>query len=87
MIKDAKSSGFGPIHAEYGGQALRITEMSSSTGLVLTGEIDEDTYPALVAKLNEFAVGVPEIHFDLVGLEYCDLAGLLQTVLRIVGWA
>jgi hypothetical protein len=47
MIKDAKSSGIGPIHAEYGRQALRITEMSSSTGLVLTGEIDEDTYPPI----------------------------------------
>jgi anti-anti-sigma factor len=82
MIKDAKSSGIGPIQAEYGGTALRITETDSPTGLVLAGEIDEDTYPALVAKLNELAAGVPEIHFDLAGLEYCDLAGL-RAIIRL----
>jgi anti-anti-sigma factor len=82
VINDAKSSGIGPIHAEYGGEALRITEMGSPTGLVLAGEIDEDTYPALVAKLNELAIGVPEIHFDLAGLEYCDLAGL-RAIIRL----
>jgi anti-anti-sigma factor len=83
-MKDARLSGTGPLHAEYGGAALRITEMGSPTGLVLAGEIDEDTYPALVAKLNEFAARIPEVHFDLGGLEYCDLAGL-RAIVRLAG--
>jgi anti-anti-sigma regulatory factor len=76
MIKDARSRGIGPVPAGYGAGALRITEMGSPSGLVIAGEIDEDTYPVLVAKLNELAASGPEFHFNLAGVEYCDLAGL-----------
>ena len=75
MIKDAESRGIGSSPAGYGG-ALRITEMDSPPGLIIVGEIDEDTYPALVARLNALAVSAGEIHVNLGGVEYCDLAGL-----------
>ncbi len=57
---------------------LRITRLAGP-GLALAGEIDEDTYPALVAVLAEFAVG-GEVHLDLAGVRYCDLAGLRAMV-------
>ena len=76
MIKDAKARGIAPLRAGYGAGPLRITDMDSMPGLVIAGEIDEDTYPVLVARLNDLAAGAPEFHFDLAGVEYCDLAGL-----------
>ena len=67
MIKDAESRGIGSSPAGYGG-ALRITEMDSPPGLIIVGEIDEDTYPALVARLNALAVSAGEIHVNLAGM-------------------
>jgi ABC-type transporter Mla MlaB component len=73
-----------PLPPEQAGRVLhddgvlRITQLTGP-GLALAGEIDEDTYPALVAVLSEFAVG-DEVHLDLAGLYYCDLAGLRAMV-------
>jgi ABC-type transporter Mla MlaB component len=83
MIKDAKSSRITAGPAGYGG-ALRITEMGRPPGLILAGEIDEDTYPVLVARLDGLAPGAPEIHFNLANVEYCDLAGL-RAIIRLTG--
>jgi ABC-type transporter Mla MlaB component len=58
--------------------------MGSPPGLVIAGEIDEDTYPVLVAKLNELAASGPEFHFNLAGVEYCDLAGL-RAIIGLTG--
>lgn len=49
-------------------------------GLAIAGEIDEDTYPALVEKLAELARGRDEVHVDLTAVQYCDLAGLRAIV-------
>jgi len=58
--------------------------MANPPGLAIAGEIDEGTYPALVATLNERADGAGEIHFDLGGVQYCDLAGL-RAILLLAG--
>jgi anti-anti-sigma regulatory factor len=48
--------------------------------VAMAGEIDEATYPGLVDALAAAADGENEVHFDLSGVEYCDLAGLRAIV-------
>jgi len=63
-----------------GGGALRITLTSRPLGLAITGEIDEFTHRHLLGALDRLAAGPGEIHFDLAGVEYCDLIGLRAIV-------
>jgi len=42
--------------------------------------VDEASYPGLVAALTGAAAHYDEIHLDLAGLGYCDLAGLRAMV-------
>ncbi|HTT51855.1 MAG TPA: STAS domain-containing protein [Streptosporangiaceae bacterium] len=63
----------GPASNDDG--VLRISR-TRGPGLALAGEIDEETYPALVSSLNEVAAGAAEVHLDLSAVRYCDLAGL-----------
>ena len=67
----------GPV---YDDGVLRMTLVGSPPVLVISGEIDEDTYPALVQKLGEL-MGPADIHLNLAGVQYCDLAGLRAMVL------
>ena len=64
----------------YDDGVLRMTSTGSPPVLVIEGEIDEDTYPALVRKLGELT-GPAEIHLNLAGVQYCDLAGLRAMIL------
>jgi anti-anti-sigma factor len=64
----------------YDDGVLRITPTAWPAGLAITGEIDEATYPALVTSLHELADGYLEVHLDLSGVSYCDLAGLRAIV-------
>ena len=58
--------------------ALRITWAGDR--LLVAGDIDEDTYPDLMIALCSI-VGQPgEVHLQLAGVEYCDLAGLRAIV-------
>jgi anti-anti-sigma regulatory factor len=70
-------------HAVYDDGVLRITATSSPPGLAMAGEIDEGTYPALVGKLEELA-GAADVHINLAGVEYCDLAGL-RAIIQLAG--
>ncbi len=63
----------GPLPQGDGG--LRITRLASRPGLILAGEIDDDTRTALVAELGRLT-GASQIHLYLAGIIYCDLAGL-----------
>jgi anti-anti-sigma factor len=83
MPTESESSSIGTGHGEDDDGVLRITATGEPSGLAIAGEIDEDTYPALVAKLEEFA-GRDEIHLNLAGVEYCDLAGL-RAIIRLAG--
>ena len=59
---------------------LRITRTADPPGLALAGEIDESTYPALLAALRQLPDTPPEAHLDLAEVSYCDLAGLRAMV-------
>jgi hypothetical protein len=54
---------------------LRITRSLGLPGLILAGEIDESSYPVLVRSLAALGSG-RDVHVDLGGVDYCDLAGL-----------
>ena len=59
--------------------ALRMTPANGVPGLVIAGEIDESSYPRLVqglAALNPRK----DVHIDLAGVDFCDLAGLRAIV-------
>ncbi len=83
MPAESESSKAVTAHGVYDDGVLRITATGNPPGLAIAGEIDEDTYPALVAKLEELA-GAGEIHLNLAGVEYCDLAGL-RAMIRLAG--
>jgi ABC-type transporter Mla MlaB component len=67
-------------HSVYDDGVLRITRHDSPPVVALAGEIDEATYAGLVGALAEAVDGQSEVHFDLAGVEYCDLAGLRAIV-------
>jgi ABC-type transporter Mla MlaB component len=73
-------------HAVYDDGVLRITSSDDPPGLVIAGEIDEATYPGLIAALGRFTEGPAEIHFSLGGVSYCDLAGL-RAIVSVTGAA
>jgi anti-anti-sigma factor len=69
--------------AVYDDGVLRMTATGRPPLVAITGEIDEDTYPALVAMLAELA-RLAEIHLNLAGVQYCDLAGL-RAIVQLAG--
>ena len=48
--------------------------------LVLDGDIDEDTYPALIGALSRIPRDNAGLHVDLSAVTFCDLAGLRAIV-------
>jgi len=67
-------------HAVYDDGVLRVTRSGSPPVVALAGEIDESTYPGLVAALAAAVDEQSEIHFDFAGVAHCDLAGLRAIV-------
>jgi anti-anti-sigma regulatory factor len=58
---------------------LRITQANGVPGLIIAGEVDESSYPHLLralAALNPHG----DVHIDLGGVDFCDLAGLRAIV-------
>ena len=72
------------VHAVYDDGVLRITRSGRPPVLALDGEIDEASYPGLVGALDQAVDGESEVHFDLAGVEYCDLAGL-RAIICVTG--
>ena len=70
----------------YDDGVLRITRTGPPSGVSIAGEIDESTYSALVATLDELIRGQHEVHVDLGDVVYCDLAGL-RAIVRLAGAA
>jgi ABC-type transporter Mla MlaB component len=61
------------------GDTLHITIVGDPPGLIVAGEIDESVYLTLTQRL----AGLPprgDVHVDLAGVEFCDLAGLRAIV-------
>jgi len=52
--------------------------------LVLSGDIDEETYPALVEALSRVPRDNAGLHVDLSAVTFCDLAGL-RAIVRLAG--
>ena len=48
--------------------------------LVLSGDIDEETYPALIQALSRIPRANAGLHVDLSAVTFCDLAGLRAIV-------
>ncbi len=58
---------------------LRMTPADGGPGLIIAGEVDESSYPRLVRELAALdARG--DVHIDLAGVSFCDLAGLRAIV-------
>jgi hypothetical protein len=60
--------------------ALQIWRAVKPPGLILAGEIDEASYPALVGQLARLSLDGPEVHVTMADVVYCDLAGLRALV-------
>ena len=60
--------------------ALRTAVVRDPPGLALGGDIDEETYPALVEALNHIPPDNASLHVDLSAVTFCDLAGLRAIV-------
>lgn len=58
---------------------LRITKAGDRPGLIMAGEIDESSYSVLLQSLAALAAR-GDVHVDLGGVEFCDLAGLRAIV-------
>jgi anti-anti-sigma factor len=65
---------------DHGG-AVRISRAGRPPVVTITGDIDEYTYAGLVEKLAAITAGLREIHVNLSGVTYCDLAGLRAILL------
>jgi ABC-type transporter Mla MlaB component len=59
--------------------ALQITPANGAPGLVIAGEIDESSYRRLLRGLAALDPR-GDVHIDLSGVEFCDLAGLRAIV-------
>jgi ABC-type transporter Mla MlaB component len=70
--------------AVYDDGVLRVTWAGSPPVLALAGEIDESTYQGLVRALKEVADGHEDVHVNLAGVDYCDLAGL-RAIIMLTG--
>jgi anti-anti-sigma factor len=69
-----------PGSAMPGDMPLRVTREGSPLRLVLAGDIDQATAPVLAAALSQALERPGDLHFDLAGIEYCDLAGLRMLI-------
>lgn len=58
---------------------LRIARTNGPPGLIIAGEIDESSYPLLLESLAALDRR-DDVHVDLGGVEFCDLAGLRAIV-------
>lgn len=69
-------------HDVYDDGVLRVTRADSPPIVLIAGEIDESNYSGLVGALDSLVAGHGEIHVNLAGVAFCDLAGL-RAILRL----
>jgi anti-anti-sigma regulatory factor len=60
-------------------EVLRITNAHDQPWLFVAGEVDESSYEQLLQSLGALG-NHRDIHIDLGGVEFCDLAGLRAIV-------
>ena len=54
--------------------------MSYPPGLAMGGDIDEETYCALIEALFKVTGNTAGVHIDLSAVNFCDLAGLRSII-------
>jgi anti-anti-sigma regulatory factor len=69
-------------HDVYDDGVLRVTSTARPPMVVIAGEIDESNYSGLVGALDMLANGRDQLHINLGGVEFCDLAGL-RAIIRL----
>jgi anti-anti-sigma regulatory factor len=70
-------------HSVRGYGSLRITWDARPPRVILAGDIDLTTHAALIASLAlaKAADGAGQVHIDMGGVNFCDVAGL-RIILR-----
>ena len=58
--------------------------MSYPPGLAMGGDIDEETFSALIEALFKLAGNTVGVHIDLSAVQFCDVAGL-HSIIRLTG--
>ena len=66
------------------GEIATIKDRQVHDTLVLDGDIDEETYPALIEALHHLPRDNASLHVDLSAVTFCDLAGL-RAIIRLAG--
>jgi anti-anti-sigma regulatory factor len=75
------TAGASSDHVLFDDGMLRITRAGGQPWLVIAGEIDEAGYDGLLLALGDVSHAPGDIHIDLAGVHYFDLAGLRAFVL------
>jgi anti-anti-sigma regulatory factor len=65
----------------YSDSILQILPTVNPTGLALVGDVDASNVEAVARALGDLPQGPADVHLDLSGLLFCDLAGL-QAIVR-----
>jgi ABC-type transporter Mla MlaB component len=71
-------------HGAYYDGVLRIICAGSPEVVLIAGDIDQARYLGLVSTLEDLVDPAGDVHVNLAGLAYCDLAGL-RAILRLAG--
>jgi anti-anti-sigma regulatory factor len=75
------TAGASSSHVLFDDGMLRITRAGGQPWLAIAGEIDEAGSDALLRALGDVYHGPGDIHIDLAGVQYFDLAGLRAFVM------
>jgi anti-anti-sigma factor len=71
-------------HGAYYDGVLRVICAGNPEVVLIAGELDVSNYPGLVSALDDLVDREGDVHVNLAGLTYCDVAGL-RAILRLAG--
>jgi ABC-type transporter Mla MlaB component len=71
-------------HGAYYDGVLRVICAGSPEVVLIAGELDVSNYLGLVGALDDLVDREGDVHVNLAGLTYCDVAGL-RAILRLAG--
>ena len=71
-------------HGAYYDGVLRVICAGSPEVVLIVGETDESSYLGLVSTLDDLVDREGDVHVNLAGLAFCDVAGL-RAILQLAG--
>ncbi len=83
-IRREDQSAMTRCHGAYYDGVLLVICAGSPQVVRIAGEIDESSYPGLVSTLDDLVDREGDVHINLAGLAYCDVAGL-RAILQLAG--